>query len=279
MAFDGCEGYMMKWPNRLGHLQAHKVTSHMTKAIGTITLAAPCCGARYVYPRYMSMNFTAWAHWTDGWRERSLMPNDEGLRRCSCGQFFVLQDMKTVENGAAADGEGLPFTMVVPDEQLPECFTPPVSVGVEVAARLGYWRYLNHDYRSAYVEHRDAEEVATRAAWIAQNPDRRTWWDHLLRRPAPRYSRPKGSPFTYPPYAPTPEQLENMERLCELLQPSGPAPHGNALELAELHREQGRFDEARALLQAMDPKDLGTTGRLIARLTGEKERAPMRYEM
>ena len=113
----------------------------MTKAIGTITLAAPCCGARYVYPRYMSMNFMAWAHWTDGWRDHSLMPNDEGLRRCMCGQFFLLKNMKAVEEGGSAEGEDLPRTIAVPDEQLPECFSKPVSAEVEVVARLGYWRY------------------------------------------------------------------------------------------------------------------------------------------
>ena len=251
----------------------------MTMVRGVRIVAAPCCGAQYALPNYMSMNFTAWAYWTDGWRDRSLMPNDEGLRRCTCGQFYLLMDMQAIERGAGAENEDLPFTMTVPDEQLPECFTTTVSAQVEVAARLGYWRYLNHDYRRAYVEHRDAEEAATRAAWIANNPDRRTGWDHLLRRPAPRYSRPEGSPFTYPPYEPTPEQLANMERLCELVQPSGPAPHRNMLELAELCREQGRFGEARAVLQSMEPKDLDITGRLIARLVDEKEQAPMRYAM
>ena len=250
----------------------------MTKSIGAITLAARCCGARYAYPRYTSMNFTAWAHWTDGWRDGSLMPNDEGLRRCTCGQFFLLKDTKAIEDGVA-DGEDLPRTMGVQDEQLPGCFNSPVSAEVEVAARLGYWRYLNHDYRSAYVEHRDAEEAATRAAWLAQNPDRRTWWDHLLRRPVPRYSRPEGSPFTFPPYEPTSEQLANMERLCQLFQQSGPESHVHTIELAELYREQGLFDEGRAALQGMDPKHLDTTGQLIARLIEEKERAPMRYGM
>lgn len=251
----------------------------MSKAMGAITLAAPCCGARYTYPRYMSMNFTAWAYWTDGWRDRSLMPNDEGLRRCTCGQFFLLHGMKAVEEGGGAEGEDLPRTIAVPDEQLPECFASPVSAEVEVAARLGYWRYLNHGYRGAYVKHRDMEEAAIQAGWLAQNPDRRNWWDHLLRRPAPRYSRPEGSLFTYPPYEPTPEQLANMERLCQLLQQSGTAPHGHTMELAELYREQGRFGEARAVLQSMEPKDLDVERRLIARLIEDNERAPMRYQM
>ncbi len=251
----------------------------MTRTTGVVILAAPCCGARYVYPRYASMNFSAWAYWTDGWRDSSLMPNDEGLRRCACGQFFLLGDMKAVEHDSDAEGKDLPITIVVPSEQLPECLSGPVRVEVEVAARLGYWRHLNHDYRSAYVEHRDLEEAATKAAWIAKNPDRRTWWDRLLRRAAHSYRRPKGSPFTYPPYEPTPEQLANMERLCELLQPSGAALCEPTIELAELYRERGCFGEARAALQAMAPEDLGTKGRLIASLIEEKERAPMRHRL
>lgn len=154
------------------------------------------------------------------------MPNDEGLRRCTYGQFFLLQDMKAVEESDDAEGEGLPFTMVHSGRTIARLFRPGGQRAGEVAARLGYWRYLNHGYRDDYVEHRDAEEAAIRAAWIANNPDRRTWWHHH-RRPAPRYSRPEGSPFTYPPYEPTPEQLANMERLCELMQPSGPAPQGS----------------------------------------------------
>lgn len=248
----------------------------MTMVRGVRIVAAPCCGAQYALPNYMLMNFTAWAYWKDGWRDRSLMPNDEGLRRCHCGQFFLLNDMKTIEEGNAPEGDDLPSTLAVPPEQLPECFVSPVSAEVEVAARLGYWRYFNHDYRHAYVKHRDAEEAATQAAWIASNPERRTWWDLLLRRPASSYSRPEGSPFTYPPYEPTPEQLANMERLCELLQPPGHATRGNTMELSELYREQCCFDEAGAALQAMELKDVVITGRLIARLIQEKERAPMR---
>ena len=251
----------------------------MTMVRGVRIVAAPCCGAQYALPNYMSMNFSAFAFWTDAWRDGSLMPNDEGLRRCVCGQFFLLKDTKAIEDGDAREADGLPTTPAVPPEQLPECFLSPVSAEVEVAARLGYWRYLNHSYRHAYMKHRDAEEAATRAAWIASNPDRRTWWDRLLRRSAPTYSRPEGSPFTYPPYEPSPEQLANMQRLCELLQPSELAPNGYTLELAELYREQGRFDEASAVLQSVESKNLDITGRLIARLVDEKERAPMRYAM
>jgi len=51
----------------------------MTISKGLRVVAAPCCGARYAAPRYVSMNFMAFEYWTDGWRDGSLMPNDEGL--------------------------------------------------------------------------------------------------------------------------------------------------------------------------------------------------------
>jgi len=48
------------------------------------------------------------------------------------------------------------------------------TLDMEVAARLRYWRYLNHPYRQKYRKHREAEEADTRAAWEAANPDPRS---------------------------------------------------------------------------------------------------------
>ena len=104
----------------------------MTRARGVQIFASPCCGAPYAFPRYMSMNFSAFEYWTDGWRERSLMPNDEGLRRCKCGQFVLTKDMVPVEKAEASDaGEhglnDLPTMDHVPDELLSECIAKASS--------------------------------------------------------------------------------------------------------------------------------------------------------
>lgn len=40
--------------------------SNMTIIRGVRIVAAPCCGARYAAPRYLSMNFMASEYWTDG---------------------------------------------------------------------------------------------------------------------------------------------------------------------------------------------------------------------
>lgn len=250
----------------------------MTMIRGVRIVAAPCCGARYAAPRYLSMNFMAFEYWTDGWRDGSLMPNDEGLRHCQCGRFVLMQDLVEIETAETSD---LPHIKYVPNELLPECIAKAASEDMEVAARLTYWRHLNHPYRQKYRQHRDSEEAATKAAWEAANPDRRTWWDKLRRRKPPIYRRPPDSPFTYPAFEPTEEQLQNMKRLSRILLAWGSdsRPGYNSLALAELFREQGRFDEAQVIILSLDEDDEGVTSNLIEKLSKEKQSALMRYRM
>lgn len=249
----------------------------MTIARGVRILAAPCCGQRYAFPRYVSMNFMAFEYWTDGWREGSPMPNDEGLRRCKCGRFFLIKDTVEVDTAETSD---LPHMEHVAAEALGECISNADSPELELAARLSLWHQLNHPFRSQYRQHRDAEEVATKAAWDAANPDRRNWWDRLLRRKAPCYVRPQESPYTYPAFQPSPEQHQNMQRLTALLI-SHPATtgHGYRLKLAELYREQGRFDDAMKVIQSVDESGADVTRKLILFLIKERQSAPTRYRM
>ena len=250
----------------------------MTIIRGVRIVAAPCCGARYAAPRYLSMNFMASEYWTDGWQDGSLMPRDEGLRRCKCGRFVLMRELVEIETAETSD---LPRIDRVPDEQLPECIAAADREDLEVAARLEYWRHLNHLYRQQYRRHRDAEEAATKAAWEAANPDRRTWWDKLRRRKAPRYSRPPDSPFTHPAFEPSDEQLQNMKRLSSILLAWGSESRRghDALALSELLREQGRFDEAEVIILTLQDDDEEGTSYLISKLIKEKQSAPSRYRM
>jgi hypothetical protein len=51
------------------------------------------------------------------------------------------------------------------------------------------------------------------------------------------------------------------------------------LELTELYREQGRFDEAEQVILTIDDPDVDVTSKLFVRLIQEKQPAPMRYMM
>lgn len=249
----------------------------MTMVRGVRIVAAPCCGAQYALPRYVSMNFMAFEYWTDGWREGSPMPNDEGLRRCNCGRFLLLKDLAEIETAETSD---LPHLGLVPHEMLPECIAQADREDLELAARLEYWHHLNHSYRERYRQHRDAEEAATRSAWEASNPDRRSWWDKFRGRQAPSYRRPPGSPFTYPAFEPTGEQLQNMKRLSEILLARESATRRRyTLERAELYREQGRFDDAVQVILTLEENEVDVTSQLITRLIREQQTAPMRYRM
>lgn len=250
----------------------------MTISRGVRVLAAPCCGARYAFPNYVSMNFSAFEYWTDGWRELSPMPNDEGLRLCQCGQFVLLKNMVKVD---ADEGADLPYMNRVSTAQLPDCIERAVDEEMKIAARLEYWRYLNHEYRERYRQHRDAEEANIKVEWEAANPDNRSWWAKLRRVQPPAYRRPANSPFTYPPFEPTAEQLENMAHLTKLLIYWGDASGGGKyiLQLAELYREQGLFQKAESMIQKVADDAVDVTSRLIARLIKEKDMAPMRYRM
>lgn len=206
------------------------------------------------------------------------MPNDVGLRRCRCGRFVLLKQLLEVKTAESSD---LPRIDHVPEEALIHCLEEAEGEEIEVAARVGYWRYLNHPYRRKYREHRDAEEAATKTAWEAANPDRRTWWEKICGRERLAYRRPENSPFTCPVFEPSDLQCRNMERLTEIfISHGGGSPYGfGALTLAELLREQGRFDEARRIMLTINMEDEGMTGEVISKLIEERERAPVRYKM
>ena len=248
----------------------------MTIIKGKRIVAAPCCGARYALPHYDSKNFSASEYWTDGWREDSLMPNDAGIRHCSCGRFLLINELIWIETVESSD---LPSMDRVPGILLPECIAQAHSEDLAVAARLMYWRHLNHPYRLRYRLHRDMEEVATRLAWEAANPDRRTWWDKACRRKALGYRRPSDTQFTYPAYCPTDQQQENMKQLSAILHAHNAVRPGYTMALAELYRELGRFDAAAQVIESLDIRKSDVTGTLITRLIKEKETAPIRYRM
>lgn len=245
----------------------------MTRIAGYYLKISPCCGATYSTPRYRSINFSAWEYWTDGYRDGSLMPGGHGLRKCKCGNFFLLSELQEI---AQVEETDVPYPEHVAPDELPQAITQARTSDIELAARLCYWEHLNHSYRERYRAHRNAEEASTKAAWDAANPDNRTWWQRLRKVSPPQYKRPKGSPFTYPTFEPTPTQRENMLALLKLLQKQEYLDHET---LAELHRELGQYEEAERELQLLTKDDQSHATCVIAQLVKEKQPVPMRFRM
>jgi hypothetical protein len=70
----------------------------MTRISGTRIIEVPCCRAQYSTPAYGSINLTAYEYWTDGRHVGSLFDWDGGLRRCVCGQYFLLHMCDHIRN-------------------------------------------------------------------------------------------------------------------------------------------------------------------------------------
>jgi hypothetical protein len=71
-----------------------------------------------------------------------------------------------------------------------------------------------------------------------------------------------------------------MEQLLELILEKMHEPYGpDMLEVAELYRQLGRFEEAQDALKKCPADDIGVPEKLIERLINEGHRAPIRYRM
>lgn len=246
----------------------------MTIIRGSRTLAAPCCGAQYAFPRFVTMNFSAFEYWTDGWDDGVLMPKDYGIRLCSCGRFVLRREMHDV---SVSDELEAPHMRFVPPNRIDECIASADSVEMERAARRFLWHELNHAYREQYRTHREHEETALRTGWESANPDRRTFWGRLVGRKAPIYVRPD-VPMTFPTFTTTLEQIQNMTRLCELIsEENKPVGERDMLELAELYRELGRLADAQHAIAHVPHDTKPVARRVIAKLIEDGLSSPIRF--
>lgn len=256
----------------------------MTRITGFTLIAAPCCRKLYSTPHYGSINLSAMGYWTDGEKEYGLMPSGGGLRKCKCGQFYLLRE--AISLGFEA-GPETPHTEFVDAAELADA-TQSTSLTVELVARREYWKQLNDPYRELYRAHRSAEDQAAQekwnAEWHAANPDKRPvlrkFLDSLTRKKPPTPSPMDTRPFSAPTYQPSELQIQNMERLVELILEKSHEPYGpDMLEVAELYRELGRFEVALDALTQCPADDIGVPEKLMERLIKKRQTAPVRYRM
>ncbi len=202
------------------------------------------------------------------------MPNDRGLRRCRCGNFFLQQELIVVGHVATND---VPSTPMVDPEELPQAFAHARNPSIELVARLDYWQHLNHPYRERYRAHREVEDAATKAVWEASNPDLRNPLQKALNLGrVPKYTPLADRPVTFPAFEPSAAQRENMMAALDLI-PGAADAERYALERVELHRELGQFNEAREVLHAVDGATYPTLHRLTTRLIDMEVTAVVRY--
>jgi hypothetical protein len=253
----------------------------MTSISGKNVLRTPCCGAFVSTAAYGSINLMAHEHWTDGRNVGGLMPGDGGLRVCSCGVYYLIRDCEQVMriphpkpmapegwesiksnwwtrllskptkadimlhydtrplHEIEAEQIKVPESKHVPDSSMPEVFNQKnANTSLLIVARRRYWRFLNDPFRVIYREHR------------------------------------KLNGESFPDYAPTDVQADNMIKLIELLD----RPYSsNWVEIAELSRELGSFENAKKALNHY--KGVGNNiNNIVEKLTYLKVACPARFK-
>ena len=233
----------------------------MTRISGTNIIKAPCCGALYSTTAFASINFMASEHWTDGATENSLSQSDGGLRRCTCGSYFLSgyaervgfipknsgQQPEQTEYSIAKIFGKIGKLLIAEDKAKPqtirklpsqwaanETVIPPKAPSVTgaaiaelldskpqdknllIQARRLYWRHLNDQFRDEYRAYKEVHKDS------------------------------------FPAYAPSAAQINNMEHLAALLEDHDMV---DELVLGELYRELGQPLKARAKLAKVSEDD------------------------
>jgi hypothetical protein len=211
----------------------------MTRVAGHRILRTRCCGATFAERNYSSVNYSGAEFWTDGRIFAPLVPNDDGVRRCVCGCYFLVRDTDQIAV-LPADSIISPPSAA---QRLPDADTGALLAsdiadkGLLIVLRRRHWRHLNDAYRVVYRQHREADQS------------------------------------TFPPYEPTEAQQDNMSELLGSLAAEGSA---SWLEVSELHRELGRPREAQ---DALNRADEGEKERISIwqKIIDEGFTGPMRY--
>lgn len=221
---------------------------------------APCCEAEFRTNIYTSINFTAYEYWTDGQNVNSLFPSDGGLRLCTCGQYFLLQNCDHLR--------------VIPEPK------PRAPKGWQDIKNNWWDRLLhrptindilrNYDTRSDEEIAVSVRDMPTEAQTISESElpmviekcegkreilieARRRLWRSMNDPFRKMYRAHREiSPETYPPYEATYAQKENMLMLAYLLEESY-SP--NWIEVAELCREVGDMGAAKEALKLSNKSD------------------------
>lgn len=126
----------------------------MTSISGYQVLSAPCCGARYTRPTYLSINLCEWRRWSDGFAYGALYWPSPQVCFCSCGAFFLASMANRIariglESKEAEIPPRLPWLTSEQAYQAIEEGKLFTDRRIECEVRLQYWRILNHRYRKA----------------------------------------------------------------------------------------------------------------------------------
>ena len=233
----------------------------MTRIAGTSIIKAPCCGALYSATAFASINFTASEHWTDGASENSLSQYDGGLRRCTCGGYFLsgyAERVGFISKNTGQQPEQSEYSiskifgkigklLIAEDKAKPQTIRKPPSQWAANETDIPPQAQSVTD--SAIAELLDSKPEDKNLLIQA----RRLYWRYLNNQFRDEYRAYRDiNKDSSPAYAPSAAQMDNMSQLAALLEDHDMV---DELELGELYREMGQPLKSRAKLAKVGKED------------------------
>lgn len=234
----------------------------MTRIAGTNIIKAPCCGALYSTTAFASINFMASEHWTDGATENSLSQSDGGLRRCTCGGYFLSGYAERVgfipkNNGQQPEQSEYSITKIF--GKIGKLLIAEDKAKPQNILKLPAQWAANETVIPPKAQTVTGEAIAELLKLKPNDKNlliqaRRHYWRYLNNQFRNEYRAYRGiDKDSFPAYVPNAAQMENMEQLAALLETHDMV---DELELGELYREMSQPLKARAILAKVAEEDL-----------------------
>lgn len=219
-------------------------------------------------------------HWTDGRTVGSLSPTDGGLRRCTCGSYFLLSNSEPLElirkqEPFRQDTRALQIEAWLSkksDESTTEAMERLFGLQQETAIEAIPIPPVAERVNDNELNELLATNFTDRALLIVA---RRRYWRYLNDPYRDVYRTHKeNNSVTYPAYEPSTVQIDNMLRLMLMLQEK---PSVDSFEIVELHRELGEPEKALEVLSTLKDQ-LHVFVRVSKQMINDYIVGPVRYK-
>ena len=233
----------------------------MTRISGTNIVKAPCCGAFYSTTAFASINFMASEHWTDGATENSLSQSDGGLRRCTCGGYFLsgyAERVGFIPKNNGKQQEQTEYSISKIFGKIGKLLIAEDKAKPQTTRKLPSQCAANETVIPPKAQSVTGAAIAELLDSKLQDKNlliqaRRLYWRYLNDQFRDEYRAHREiHKDSFPAYAPSAAQMDSMEQLAALLEDHDMA---DELELAELYREMGQPLKARAKLAKVGEED------------------------
>jgi hypothetical protein len=193
-------------------------------------------------------------HWTDGATENSLSQSDGGLRRCTCGGYFLsgyAERVGFIPKNTGQQQEQSEYSITKIFGKIGKLLIAEDKAKPQTTRKLPTQWAANETVIPPKAQSVTGSAIAELLGSKPQDKNlliqaRRLYWRHLNDQFRDEYRTHRDiHKDNFPSYAPNATQMHNMEHLAALLEDHDMV---DELELGELYREMGQPLKARAKL-------------------------------